>query len=112
MTARLLSYYWPGNVRGLENTIEYAVNMASEGLIETSHLPATITGRKGIFAGNQSLSYKLRDYEKLIIKETLEAMGQTLEGKKKAARELCISLPTLYRKIKELNIKDSRSNLT
>jgi transcriptional regulator with PAS, ATPase and Fis domain len=106
----LLSYYWPGNVRELENTIEYAVNMAVGTLIEESHLPASIVGRRRIFGRRQSLSFKLRDYEKLIIKEALELIGQSVEEKKTVARELGISLPTLYRKIRELNIKSSGSD--
>jgi transcriptional regulator with PAS, ATPase and Fis domain len=100
----LLAYYWPGNVRELENTVEYAVNMANGTRIGEGDLPASISGRPGIHARQRSLSGKLKDYEKLIIKEALEVTGNCVEGKKTVAQELGISLPTLYRKIKGLNI--------
>ena len=95
----IASYYWPGNVRELENTIEYAVNMESGPLLEKESLPSRITMKSRIHTGKNSLAAKLRDYEQFIIKEALEIHGQTLEGKKRVARELCISLPTLYRKL-------------
>lgn len=38
----LLTYPYPGNVRELRNIVEYAVNICSERLIKTSHLPSYI----------------------------------------------------------------------
>jgi len=100
----LISYYWPGNVRELENTIEYSVNMETEETIKKNSLPASISTRTGLHFEKNSLVSKLREYEKLLILEALEASGQTVKGKKIAAKELGVSLPTLYRRIKELCI--------
>jgi transcriptional regulator with PAS, ATPase and Fis domain len=47
---------------------------------------------------------RLKEYERLIITQTLETHGNSVPGKKQAAKELGISLPTLYRRIKELGI--------
>jgi len=46
-----------------------------------------------------SLAGKVRAYERHIIKESVEIQGHTLTGKKLAAKELGIGLPTLYRKL-------------
>ena len=43
--------------------------------------------------------------EKQMIRNVLEKHGQSLEQKKSAARELGISLSTLYEKIKKYNIR-------
>ncbi|MBW1887577.1 MAG: sigma 54-interacting transcriptional regulator, partial [Deltaproteobacteria bacterium] len=39
----LMVYTWPGNVRELENAIESAISMCEGGIIESEHLPQTIT---------------------------------------------------------------------
>ena len=101
---RLLAYYWPGNVRELENTVEYAVNVEDGPVIGPGALPVGIAGRSGMNAENQMLAGKLKDYERLILREALESHGNTVQGKKGAAKELGISLPTLYRKCKELAV--------
>jgi len=38
----LLAYHWPGNVRELENSIEYAVLLASDDVIHGHNLPPTL----------------------------------------------------------------------
>ena len=95
----LVSYHWPGNARELENAIEYAVNVETENSITEMSLPPIIY--RGQFGHNpkKSLTGIVRVYERLIIKESLEFHGHTLAGKKLAAKELGISLPTLYRKL-------------
>lgn len=100
----LMSYYWPGNVRELENAIEYAVNVEEGQKIAPASLPPDVHNRGRIHFENIFLASRLREYEKLIIREALDTCGTTVEGKKIAARELGISLPTLYRRIKELKL--------
>ncbi|MDR0522123.1 MAG: sigma 54-interacting transcriptional regulator [Planctomycetaceae bacterium] len=43
---RLLEYRWTGNVRELENTIERAVLLCTDGIIRDDHLPPHIQGSK------------------------------------------------------------------
>ena len=100
----LMSYYWPGNVRELENAIEYAVNVEKGAKIRAASLPSNISSKIRIGRENPSINGRVRDYERLILKEVLQSCGNTVEGKKNAAKELGISLSTLYRKLKELNI--------
>ncbi len=94
---RLVSYHWPGNARELENAIEYAVNVETGRSIRSASLPAAVSrARPGAL---KPLAAKVRSYERMLIIEALETYGYLLEGKKRAARELGISLPTLYRKL-------------
>ena len=98
----LIAYHWPGNVRELQNAIEYAINVEKENQIQPSSLPLAIIRHSSLKKGNLSLMDKVREYEKLLINETLESFDASVAGKKLAAKELGISLPTLYRKLKEL----------
>jgi transcriptional regulator with PAS, ATPase and Fis domain len=100
----LVSYHWPGNVRELQNIVEYAVNVETGSVIRPSSFPASITRYGAAPPPRSSLGDKVREYEKMIIREVLESCDDSVEGKKRAAGELHISLPTLYRKIKALNL--------
>ena len=100
----LMAYYWPGNVRELENAVEYAVNIEKGARIRAASLPSNISSKTRIKREGQSISGRVGDYERLIIKDALQSFGNTVEGKKAAAKELGISLSTLYRKLKELHI--------
>ncbi len=100
-----VDYHWPGNVRELQNAIEYAVNMETSSIIEHGSLPPAIPRlNAGGKTTRQSLADKVRAYERMIINEALIAFPDSGEGKKLAAKELGVSLPTLYRKIKEHKI--------
>ena len=91
-----MSYHWPGNARELENAIEYAVNVETGRSIRSASLPAAVSrARPGAL---KPLDAKVRSYERMLLIEALETCGYSLEGKKRAARELGVSLPTLYRK--------------
>jgi transcriptional regulator with PAS, ATPase and Fis domain len=100
----LVSYHWPGNVRELQNAVEYAVNVEPGSTIHPQSLPASITRYGAAKKPRRSVSDKVRDYEKMIIREVLESCDDSVEGKKRAAGELRISLPTLYRKIRKFNL--------
>jgi len=100
----LVSYHWPGNVRELQNAVEYAVNVETGSTIQPRSLPTSITRYGAAKKPRRSVAYKVREYEKMIIREVLESCDDSVEGKKRAARELRISLPTLYRKIRKFNL--------
>ncbi len=99
----LSTYHWPGNVRELQNAIEHAVNIETAPLIKPGSLPAAISKRSPTKARARSLTQKVRDYERSLINDAIESFGHSVEGKKRAAAKLGISLPTLYRKLKELD---------
>ena len=100
----LVAYHWPGNVRELQNAVEYAVNIETTSTIQPGSLPSGIVSQSASKMLRRPLADKLREYEKLLISEALESFKNSVEGKKIAAKELGISLPTLYRKLKEFNL--------
>lgn len=85
------NYSWPGNIRELANTIQYALIKCHDATIELQHLPSELTDKmidnKMIGPGRpQKLKYA--DVEDALIK----ARG----NKSQAARILSVSRPTLY----------------
>ncbi|WP_246637528.1 sigma-54 interaction domain-containing protein [Crassaminicella profunda] len=98
----LYNYEWPGNIRELKNTIEFAANMTDDYMIKADHLPKIIQVeaiRKNLVK-LKTLEQVIRETEILEIKKALLTYGNTVEGKKKAAEDLGISLATLYNKLK------------
>lgn len=100
----LQAYHWPGNVRELQNTVEYAVNIESDNVISYGVLPSNIRSQSAPETQNRPLPEKVREYELLLINEAMEQFDHSVEGKKQTAKKLGISLPTLYRKIKEFEL--------
>jgi DNA-binding NtrC family response regulator len=106
---KLLNYSWAGNVRELQNAIEYAVVLARQNVIGVKELPAEVqlpavlqqNGRAG--AGPQRSGVQtLDDVERHAI---LQALAQSHGNKKKAAQLLGIQRPTLYNKMKRYAIE-------
>lgn len=128
-TAReaLERFSWPGNVRQLENSIQRAVlvGRGSELLVEdlpeeicqemdavlasTGEMdlsPSHVVGGNGAAgsspsSGNGSLLQSRADYERTVIKRTLEACRQ---NRSSAARALGVSRVTLHKKIKQYGL--------
>ncbi|WP_026793291.1 sigma-54 interaction domain-containing protein [Pleomorphomonas oryzae] len=97
----LLAWPWKGNVRELANAVEYAVNMEQTPYISFESLPVRI--REGAMSPAAMPAVGvLRSTETDAIRRALGECGESLEGKKRAAAMLGISLATLYRKIKEM----------
>jgi len=100
----LINHEWKGEVRELENVIERAIIFCNEDYIDKSNLPNSILGGDSQF--NFSLAGSLEDsvkkYERDIIVSALESNDF---NKEKTAADLKVGLSTLYRKLKELNIK-------
>ena len=94
----LLGHSWPGNVRELRNVLEASVYLSSDGLITRESLPEHIVRRP---EQRLSLPHRVRIFERAEIQKLLQQYGQGLEGKKRAAAELGISLATLYNKLGE-----------
>lgn len=98
----LHNYEWPGNIRELKNTIEFSINMVDENIIKPEHLPKIIQaqGIKKNIVKLKTLEEIIKDTEAAEIKKAMLIYGNTVEGKKKAAKALGISLATLYNKLK------------
>lgn len=84
-------------MRELANAVEYAVNMEQTPYVTFESLPVRIREGAGVSAPAAGV---LRSAETEAIRKALAECGESLEGKKKAAAMLGISLATLYRKRK------------
>ncbi len=101
---RLLNYGWPGNIRELQNAIEYSVVLADHALITPKQLPKEIqlpAALQAARAAPASPTLNLEEQEKNSI---LQALAQAHGNKKKAAVILGIHRPTLYSKMKRFGI--------
>ena len=101
----LLNFDWPGNVRQLQNIIEYAANLCETDILMPSDFPEVmrICSETAVYPsldGKPAASGSSDKEDRL--RELLEKYGYTLEGKKRIAAELNISLRTLYRRIGHL----------
>lgn len=124
----LYSYDWPGNIRELRNVIEYMYVMQGDTIdLNLSHLPPyllekteTINNKNEYLLDPMTENKKNNNYPSQLNKEKhnlkikrhrlehqtimqiLEKTGHTLDGKKKAAEILGISIATLYRRMNKL----------
>jgi transcriptional regulator with GAF, ATPase, and Fis domain len=95
----LSTYAWPGNIRELQNLIERSVILSDDGVLPNP-LPqvrtevVTLTSRLGT----------LKDVDRALILETLEASGWMIGGLGGAADRLGLKRSTLYAKMKKLGI--------
>ena len=95
-------YEWPGNIRELQNTIEYVMNMMPySGMLEGSLLPGKFFQTNGTVRVEEAIEdLNLENMERQMIKRALAIYGVSPEAKKMIAGKLGIGIATLYRKIK------------
>lgn len=93
----LKEYSWPGNIRELENVIEYAVNFASNGLITPENLPKHIHKQKRI-----PKTLNMNPVNQAELDWIIAALKRSQMNVSKAAKELNMSRSTLYRKLNKL----------
>lgn len=101
----LMDYSWPGNIRELENVLEYSFNMVRGNEIGKEDLPPYLVKDKQDLSLIRPLKEQWEEAEKNIILDCLNNTGRSLEGKIKAAELLGISESTLYRRLKVLGIQ-------
>ena len=95
----LSSYEWPGNIRELQNLIERAVILSNHGVLPN---PLPTLGTPGVILS--STAPTLRDSERALILQTLEAVGWVIGGPKGAAATLGLKRTTLIHKMQKLGI--------
>jgi transcriptional regulator with GAF, ATPase, and Fis domain len=96
----LSSYQWPGNIRELQNLIERAVILSNDGVLPNP-LPTAETEQRAVISPGAST---LRDSERTLILQTLEAIGWVIGGPKGAAAKLGLKRTTLIHKMQKLGI--------
>ncbi len=102
--AVLQNYYFPGNVRELENIIEHAVAMARDDTISVRDLPSDFS-EIGVFSFEQPESQvmPLREMERKYIEWVLARSGR---NKTQAAKLLGIDRSSLWRHLKNSEINE------
>ncbi len=119
------AYPWSGNIRELENCIEYMVSMQEGGeVLSEALLPAKLAAFAGSFPASPVAPplpgppgrrrpdkppglvatvpiVPLAELEMQAIRSALQHFGSDTEGKKRAAEALGIGIATLYRKLRE-----------
>ena len=86
--------------------IEYAINFCMNGdIITIDHLPSWLINVAEMDSvKHEDFKDKLKISEKQILLDELETVGNSLEAKKQIAKNLGISLPTLYRKLRNCEL--------
>jgi len=106
---RLMSHDYPGNIRELENIIEHAFILCSQGRIGLHHLPASL-GNQGA-AAEAAPSLSIRAQQQVTEAEIIrEALIRNDYNRLATARELGMHKSTLYRKLKKLNLELPRTD--
>ncbi|AOT70825.1 sigma 54-interacting transcriptional regulator [Geosporobacter ferrireducens] len=105
--ALFLEYDWSGNVRELQNSVEYAINMETSEYIKVNNLPANLRSYKKVSSNTKQKTniIALEASEKANIINALNLYGYNDKGIIKAAKKLGISRSTLYRRIAKYQIK-------
>ncbi len=104
--ARLMHHSFPGNIRELENIIEYGFILCPGGLIQEYHLPDSFHQEESagsLEKGLHSDGLSLEEIEKQAI---LGALQRNKWKKMMTCRELGISKDTLRRKIERYNLEN------
>jgi transcriptional regulator with GAF, ATPase, and Fis domain len=100
----LRAYAWPGNIRELQNLIERAVILADDGVLPN---PLPPPGAESIAAAPASKAgdvTTLKGSERLLILNTLTAVGWVVGGSRGAAARLGMNRSTLIARMKKLGI--------
>jgi transcriptional regulator with PAS, ATPase and Fis domain len=102
----LMKYSYPGNIRELENIIEYGFILCPGGFIQLEHLPETFGNREELVSPILS-TYEGQSLE-VIEKSAIQLSLQRNKWKKMlTCRELGISKDTLRRKIEKYQLSNA-----
>jgi formate hydrogenlyase transcriptional activator len=96
--AALIAYDWPGNIRELQNVIERAIILSSDGTLANPLAPA---------AGQSPVNTppaKLKDVERALIMQALHDADWVIGGPSGAAARLGIKRTTLMARMKKFGI--------
>ncbi len=111
----LMDYDWPGNIRQLQNAVQFALVKCRQGPIDLEHLPPEITAAHR--GRHQSRSFSRPEtYGRMSTKLRAEHVSRALEetggNKVQAARLLGVGRATLYRFLARHNLEPGKTSTT
>jgi len=98
----IMSHNFPGNIRELENIIEHAFVLCSEGNIKLQHLPGFVYSQSLVAAEHENVDDSIKSAE---IRVIMDALKRNNYNRKAAASDLGMHKSTLFRKINKLGLK-------
>jgi len=102
----LMKYAWPGNVRELENAIEHAMILSPGKMVEPQYFPPEIRHMQRDGSPPVPSVANDPDKEEENIRRALAALGGNVS---KTARRLGIHRSTLWRKMREFDIRRDKN---
>jgi Nif-specific regulatory protein len=106
----MMSYHWPGNIRELQNCIERAVLLSTDGVIHGHHLPPSLQTAEATNTppqGKLEASLAALEHEMIV-----DALKSTRGNGARAARLLGISERLMHLRIKHYRIDPQRFKRT
>ncbi len=97
----LMAHHWPGNIRELENVVEYAFILCPSGEIRIEHLPPEILAKGSAQSTQSSVRVARETVDAQLIRSALERHNFNRSA---AAQELGIHKTTLFRQMKKLGL--------
>lgn len=98
---KLENYLWPGNVRELQHSIERAIILCEEDILQPFDFLFTSAEMYGGEDGLVLENYNLDEVEKMIIKKVITKNGGNIT---QAAKELGLTRTSLYRRMEKYSI--------
>lgn len=101
----LKRYHWPGNLNELNSVLNRAILTSNGEVSDNSVLTQFSEARRDSSdnQGDRLVTFEEMEYH--LLKQALKRFGNSVEGKKQAAKALNISLATLYNKLKKYGLK-------
>lgn len=96
---KLKNYYWPGNIRELQHTIERVIIMSESETLQPGDFYFPSNDSK--VNENEPVNYHLEEAEKLLIIKAVSKHGGNLT---KAAKELGLTRASLYRRLEKYGL--------
>ena len=105
-----MAYPWPGNIRELKSTLEYAAVIAESGLIQRRHLPGYFGAGTGVEIRGLELEDRKERLRHLNEKAAIvEALRLSNGNRSEAAKLLGVHRMTIWNRMKKYGIQEENA---